>query len=118
IGSWQYQVFREWIASGAPRQKDSGAVLAVTMNPSEYAFPKAGETTQLTIKARFADGSEENITAFCDFRTNDDAVADVNALGQVRSLRPGDTAIVVSYRGNVLPVRVMVPVTTAAGFVY
>ena len=57
----------------------------------------------------------ENITPFCDFRTNDDAVAEVDALGQVKALRAGDTAIIVSYRGNVLPVRVLVPMRAAAG---
>jgi hypothetical protein len=118
VGSWQYQVIREWIAGGAPRNRGAGEVTAVITNPPEYAFRKAGEQGQLVIKARFTDGSEQNITAFCDFRTNDDAVADVNSFGQVRSLRPGDTAIVVSYRGNVLPVRVMVPVTLSVGAAY
>jgi hypothetical protein len=36
----------------------------------------------------------------------------------VRSFRPGDTAVVVSYRGNVLPVRVMVPLAAEAGVTY
>src|SRR5205823_9086896 len=37
---------------------------------------------------------------------------------QVKSLRPGDTALVVSYRGNVLAARVLVPTPAAAGFKY
>src|SRR5262249_20820602 len=58
----------------------------------------------------------EDITPLCDYRTNDEAVAEVSPLGQVTSVRAGDTAIIVSYRGNVLPVRVLVPMTTPPGF--
>lgn len=117
-GSWQYRIFREWIAGGAPWSKGSGDVTKVILNPPEIAFQKAGESRQVQVSARFADGSEADITAFCDFRTNDDAVAEVSNLGLVKSLRPGSTAIVVSYRGNVLPVRLMVPMELLAGFVY
>jgi hypothetical protein len=117
-GSWQYQIIREWIAAGAPWTKGSGEVTSIRVSPAELAVAKPGETGQLTIKAQFADGRTEDITPFCEFRTNDDSVAEVNTIGQVKSLRAGDTAIIVSYRGNVLPVRVMVPTATEAGFRY
>jgi hypothetical protein len=116
--SWQYRLLHDWIASGATWSKGSGAVAGVGVSPAEQAFTKAGETAQLTVKARFADGSEEDITPLCDFRVNDDAVAELVGPGQVKSLRAGDTAIVVSYRGNVVPVRALVPATAAPGFNY
>lgn len=116
--TWQYRLFREWIAQGANWNRGSGDVKQIQVVPPEYAFSKPGQTGQLVVQAIFADGSRENITPFCDFRTNDDAVAEVTSLGQVKSRRPGDTAIVVSYRGNVLPVRVLVPAELPPGFVY
>lgn len=73
---------------------------------------------ELKVIAKFTDGTEANVTPFSDFRTNNEAVAEVDSQGQVKSLRPGDTAIIVSYRGNVLPVRVLVPVEQPAGFQY
>jgi hypothetical protein len=117
-GSWQYQILREWIVRGAPWREGSGEVKSVQVTPPEHAFGKAGEAVRLRVRARFADGSEEDITPFSDFRTNDDAVAEVSNLGAVTALRPGATAVVVSYRGNVLPVRVLVPVEAPPGFVY
>ena len=117
-GSWQYRIFREWIASGAPWSKGSGDVAKVILNPPDIAFKKAGDVQQVQVSARFSDGSEADITSFCDFRTNDDAVAEVTNLGLVKSLKAGSTAIVVSYRGNVLPVRIMVPMELPAGFAY
>src|SRR5207244_936478 len=84
----------------------------------EIPFKKTGEKVQLLVKARFADGSENDITVFCDFRTNDDAVAEVSSVGEVKSLKAGSTAIIVSYRGNVLPVNVLVPMELPVGFQY
>ncbi len=118
VGSWQYQLFREWIVAGLPWEKGSGAVTGLTISPPEYAFKAAGQSGGLKVVARFADGSEENITPLCDYRTNDDAVAEVSNLGQVKALRPGDTAVVVSYRGSVVPVRVLIPMAAAPGFRY
>ena len=45
-------------------------------------------------------------------------MADVSPLGIVKTLRPGDTALIVSYRGNVQAVRVLVPTPVPASFRY
>src|SRR5262249_6346742 len=116
--SWQYQLFRAWIVEGANWRKGSGEVASVSVTPKEQTFRTWGETCRLTVTARFADGSEEDITPLCDFRTNDDAIAEVSNLGEVKSLRPGDTVIVVSYRGNVVPVRVLTPRDSIPGSPY
>jgi hypothetical protein len=118
VGSWPYQVIRTWIAQGAPWRKGSGEVRAIRVTPAEYAFARPEQTGQLKVYATFADGTDEDITPFCDFRVNDDAVAEVNSLGQVTSRQAGDTALVVSYRGQVRPVRVLVPAKVAPGFQY
>jgi hypothetical protein len=116
--SWQYRALRDWIAGGARWQKGSGEVAALTIAPTEVAFAGPGQAGQLRVSARFADGTEEDVTRLCDFRSNDDAVAEVSAEGHVKGLRPGDTAVVVAYRGTVQAVRVLVPYAAAPGFVY
>ena len=116
--TWAYRLFREWIAAGAPWHKGSGDIASVAVNPPEYAFAKPGLTGQLQVEATFSDGSKENITPLCDFRTNDDTVVEVNPLGQIKALQPGDTAVIVSYRGTVTPVRVLAPMEAAADFHY
>jgi hypothetical protein len=116
--SWQYRLFRDWIVSGVPWVKGSGDVTKIAITPPEYHFQKMGQSGRLVVTAQFADGSREDITRFCDFRTNDDAVAEVNTMGQVKGLQPGDTSIVVSYRGTVLAVRILVPVELPPGLKY
>ncbi|HTU91060.1 MAG TPA: DUF1549 and DUF1553 domain-containing protein [Gemmataceae bacterium] len=116
--TWAYHLLRDWIASGSRWQPGSGTVAQITIIPSEYAFNKSGQTGQLQVKASFVDGATETITSLCDFRTNDEAIVEVTALGRLRAVRPGDTAVIVSYRGNVLPVRVLVPFEPKPGFSY
>jgi hypothetical protein len=116
--SWAYQLLRAWIADGARRQPGSGSIAKIDVTPPEYAFNKPGQTGQLQVKATFADGTSETITSLCDFRTNDDTIVEVTPLGGLRAVRAGDTAVIVSYRGNVLPVRVLVPFEAKPGFQY
>jgi hypothetical protein len=117
-GSWQYRLFREWIVNGARWQKGSGTVTALTVTPEEYASIRPGQQGRVRVRARFGDGSEEDVTALCDFRVQDDAVAEVAAQGALKALRPGDTPLVVSYRGNVRAIRVLVPMPVASTFRY
>lgn len=118
VDSWQSRVIQAWINSGARWEKGKGEVKSIRVDPPEIAFGGTNQSRQLQVKALFVDGQEENITTFCDFRSNDDAVVDVSSLGQIQSRRPGDTAIIVSYRGNVLPVRIMVPAQLPVGSVF
>jgi hypothetical protein len=117
-GSWQYQLLRDWIAQGAAWHPGSGMVTRLDIIPPELSFARAGEQTTLRVRARFGDGSSEDISNLCEFRVNDDAVASVTPEGGVQGLRPGDTVIVVSYRGQVQPVRVLVPRTPEPGSHY
>src|SRR5262245_58329133 len=66
-GSWQHQIFREWLTNGAVWTKGSGDVKSIRVNPLEYAFDRPKQTGQLKVLATFADGAEEDITPFCDF---------------------------------------------------
>jgi hypothetical protein len=117
-GSAQYRVFRAWIAAGARWKKGSGAVARMTVTPSEYALIQPGQEGRVRIRVRFKDGAEEDVTGLCEFRVQDDAVAEVRAPGVVRARRPGDTALIVTYRGNVRALRVLVPTPAAHGFRY
>lgn len=116
--SWQYQVLRSWIADSTTWHRGSGTVASLILDQPEYVFVTPGGTQQLQVKARYADGSEEAVTAFSDFRIADDAVAEVSPLGVVKGNRPGDTGLMVSYRGTVQAIRVLVPSPVQAGFKY
>ncbi|VTR93552.1 Uncharacterized protein OS=Singulisphaera acidiphila (strain ATCC BAA-1392 / DSM 18658 / VKM B-2454 / MOB10) GN=Sinac_5986 PE=4 SV=1: PSCyt2: PSD1 [Gemmata massiliana] len=108
--SWQARALRSWIAAGGRRVADSGATLRLEFTLAEHVLTKPGETVQLSVRAKFADGAEADVTSFCELRAKDDSVADVSPLGEVRAARPGDTAIIASYRGLTAVARVLVPI--------
>lgn len=116
--SWAYQLLVEWLKQGAEWTPGSGEVVNIAVNPPELVMKKPGEKANLAIWATFKDGTKENITPLCDFRTNDESIVEVTTLGQVTGRSPGDTSIIAIYRGAVLPIRVMVPLEAKAGGSY
>ncbi|MFO0809121.1 MAG: DUF1549 and DUF1553 domain-containing protein [Gemmataceae bacterium] len=117
-GSWQYAILREWIAAGATWSKGRGVVRDLVLDSPEYVFVPVKGQKQITVRAKYEQGPDEIVTAFCDFRINDDAVADIDGYGHVKANKPGDTGLTISYRGIVKAVRVLVPATLPAGATY
>ncbi len=116
--SWEYAVLREWIAQGMPWQPGSGTVTHLAITPGEQVFAGPEGSVSLKVRATFTDGTTADVTPFCSFRARDDFVAEVSSEGVVRALRPGDTVVIVSYRGNLGAARILVPAPAAASFVY
>ena len=117
-GSWQYNIIRAWIEQGSTWTKNSGKVVSMSMSPKEYVFCESGKTTQVKVTAKFVDGSEEDITPFCDYRVQDDAIATMSPTGLITAQKPGDSGLAISYRGNVMSARILVPTPTKPGFQY
>ena len=108
--SWQARALRDWIAAGARHAPGSGTATRLEVSPAERVLAKPGDSAKLSVRAKFADGTEADVTPFCELRAKDDSIADVSPLGEVRAARTGDTAIVASYRGLTATARVFVPV--------
>lgn len=108
-GNWMHQVFVEWIRQGARWSPGSGQVQRLEITPADFALLPDGKELQIRVTAHFADGSREEVTAFCDFKISDDAVAHLSPLGRLSPRQPGDAALTVLYRGQVQAIRVLVP---------
>jgi hypothetical protein len=117
-GSWQYQLLRKWIARGACHTSGEGTVRRLEVFPEEYCFVGPGERIQLRVNAEFADGSREDVARFSDFRIRDETVASVSSVGEVRSLRPGTTAIIITYQGRPVTTHLLVPWPAESGHEY
>jgi hypothetical protein len=116
--TWQYALLREWIAAGAPWEKGAGTVQALRVTPAEHVFERTGAKVPLRVEATYANGDVADVTPFCTFRSNDDAVAEVSPSGEVSAVRPGSTAVVVSYRGHLTSACVLAAREVPAGFRY
>ncbi|MEL6105628.1 MAG: DUF1549 and DUF1553 domain-containing protein [Planctomycetota bacterium] len=109
-GKWQYRVLRNWIAAGAKFEDESVQQLKqLEIQPAEIQFQSNDEKVSLRAIAHWSDGTSEDVTPLCRFRSNDDSIAAINESGNVRSGESGDTHVVVFYDNAVVPVPVLRP---------
>ncbi len=115
-GSWQYNLLLRWIKTGAANLPKNDAELAsLEVTPKEILFQKPGESVQLKAIAHWADGTREDVTCLCRFKTNNEQVATIDETGKVTSGEVGDTHVVVFYDNGVQPIPVIRPVSSQVG---
>jgi len=118
-GGWEYHLLQRWIEAGAPPVAANAAeLLSIELSPPEILFSKAGETQPLQVVAHWSDGTREDVTPLCRFRTNDESIASVNEAGLITSVGKGDTHIVAFYDNGTLSVPVGLPVSDLLGSRY
>ena len=119
VGSWEYNLFLNWIKGGAPSVAGDPVKLeALEVTPSEIQFTAAGQERQLQVVAVWADGTREDVTCLTRFQSNDDAICDVTSEGLITSGDKGDSHVVVFYDNAVVPVPIIRPVTDEIGEKY
>lgn len=105
----EYRVLRDWLAAGAPLDDVAQSVVqSLSVAPPER-LGQPGEQFALSVAATFADGSREDVTAFCTFESNNKDVAEVDREGRVMLTGVGDAAIVVRFRSQPVMATVLVP---------
>jgi hypothetical protein len=100
LGSSEYQIVRNWIASGA-RLDDvaRSRVIRLAVTPAQQTV-KQGESYPLKVEAAFADGSVEEVTALSRFEAVNKELARIDDAGRVEAVGVGDTALVARYRSE------------------
>ena len=108
--SYEYRVLRRWIAQGMPN--DSGEIPQVT---SIRVYPSVrrmlpSTQQQLAVIATYNDGTQEDVTRAAVYESNDSAMAEVTATGQVACADAvGDVAVMARYQGHVTVFRAEIP---------
>lgn len=116
VGSWQYNILRRWIEAGAMGAKiDDAEFESLDIEPREIVSGTLGADAQLRVVVRWSDGSREDVTPLCRFRSNDESVAAVDENGKVVVTGKGDTNVVAFYDKGVVTVPVMMPVSDLVG---
>jgi len=109
VGSPEYRIIAGWIASGMPPPTDADPrIRSVEVTPARRVLAE-GDELQLAVKARFSDGTVEDVTRWARYTSGDETVAEVGDTGLVKMQGYGETAINVSYLSQVAPARVAVP---------
>ena len=100
-GTPEYTTLLAWVAAGAPGPVAGEiAVAGITVEPASAAY-KPGEKRGLKVVARYTDGSARDVTRLALFKSNEEGVATVDERGEVVARRPGSTAVMAIYQGQV-----------------
>jgi hypothetical protein len=104
-----YDLLRRWLEDGAPRPtpKDP-AVTAIEVWPA-HRFMVPGEQQQVLVRATWADGRQEDVTATAQFDALNDSVASVTPDGLITARDRGETYIMVRFGGQATVVQVTLP---------
>src|SRR5581483_3059826 len=98
--SVDYQVFKAWLACGAPGPKrDDPKVTALRVFPAERIGNDKLEQ-QLRVEATYSDGKTRDVTAWAKFDSMDDSVVAVTPEGYAKALSEGQAPIMVRFEGQ------------------
>jgi hypothetical protein len=113
VGSADFQILADWIASGAPGPKPEDVrIQRLELWPTEAVLqPK--DTLQVLVRAWYTDGHSEDVTRWAKFNSSEDQVATVDSEGKVRVVNNGEAAITVWFSNQVASSRIVAPLANA-----
>jgi hypothetical protein len=116
VGSEDYHTLVGWIAQGMPfALPGEPLVTALEVKPSRGTLGMRSHE-QLTVSARFSDGSSRDVTRLAVYESNDKAMAEAGETGLVSvSDIPGNVAVMVRYQGLVSTYSASVPLGAPMG---
>lgn len=107
-----------WIAAGAPHKIGSGRVEKIWIEGLPRQIAPLSEPTDLppfTVRVRFADGTESDVTRFAELRTQDESIAEVVSPGRLWFHTFGETVLSAHYLGEAATQSVLIPRPRSTG---
>lgn len=114
VESDAYRTLISWIRQGAPRRLvDEPSVTSVELAQTDFLLKPSG-IAQLSVVARYSDGSTRDVTSLTGYLSNDAAIASVDATGVlVAGPIPGETAVMARYMNHIRVANVSIPRTAS-----
>lgn len=109
VDSEDFRILARWIAQGAPGPRTNDATLVtLSVSPDEQTV-KAGKSIRLSVRAKFSDGAERDVTRWAKFTSTDETVASVDGAGNVAVIGSGEGAITAWYSSRIVIARLTSP---------
>ncbi len=104
-----YSTLLRWLESGAPADKGEVPTIdALEVYPPTALLDGAGETQQLTVRAKYSDGTDRDVTGLAVFLSNNDNAATVSKEGKVTAANRGEAFIMARYEKKTVGVPFLV----------
>ena len=103
-----YATLKRWLETGA--KNDPGpapAVVAVELHPAEAVLDGPAATQQLTVLAKYADGTDRDVTPLALFLSSNDAAAKVDAAGLVTAGLRGEAFVMARFETHTVGAQVI-----------
>jgi hypothetical protein len=97
-GDEYYKTFIRWMEAGAPQ--DTGAVpkvVSVELYPKGGVLDGAGVTQQVTVRAKYEDGTDRDVTSMALFMSNNDNSATISQKGVIEAHKRGEAFIMARF---------------------
>jgi Protein of unknown function (DUF1549)/Protein of unknown function (DUF1553) len=109
VGSLEYEAILDWIRDGATYDSAGSPRLKILrVTPEEITLVGIGTKHQLAATGTYTDGSTEDLTRKVQYMPNDESVVEVSPSGEIKTLRAGETAIMVRTLGKAVAARIAV----------
>ncbi|MEC5129328.1 DUF1549 domain-containing protein [Verrucomicrobiales bacterium BCK34] len=109
-GSHGYNTMVEWVANGAKNDKpeETPSVTDLTIYPPKLVLEGAGATQQLTVRAKYSDGHDRDVTHLVVFITNNEPTAAVDREGKVTAGKRGEAFIMARFETKTVGIQTIV----------
>ena len=109
VKSEDYKILAAWIGAGCPGPKaDDAQLIKLEILPQEILL-KPGQNQQLSVKAKYSNGSERDVTRWAKFTSADESVAGVDGSGKVNVIGHGQGAITAWFSSQIVISRIISP---------
>jgi hypothetical protein len=109
-GSEFYKTLITWIESGAPNDDASKVptVVSVDLYPKQAVLDGEKSTQQMTVRAKYSDGTDRDVTGLALFQSNNDPSATVSPDGLVTAGARGEAFVMARFETHTVGSQVLV----------
>jgi len=96
--SWMYKILIEWLAAGAPNDPpNTPKVVDLEIYPKQAVLEGSGISQQLTVRAKYSDGTDRDVTRETVYISSNSTTAKATADGVISSGQPGEAFIMARF---------------------
>ena len=96
--SWMYDTLVEWLAAGAPNDPaNTPKVVDLEIYPKQAVLEGSDTLQQLTVRAKYSDGTDRDVTRETVFISNNGIAAKADPNGLITSGKPGEAFIMARF---------------------
>src|SRR6185312_9943408 len=109
-GSEMYQTLHRWIAEGVPNDDLAKlpTVVGVDLYPRYGVLDGKGATQQMTVRAKYSDGTDRDVTSLAVFLTNNETSAAITPNGLVTAGARGEAFVMARFETHTVGSQVLV----------